>query len=155
LSEVVLALNPHDHAYPGILGTKPSTTVSAMMSATFCVATMLATGTITRAQLRSPGDADAATRGIAARTKVIADPTVPPSGARLEVRLGDTTLVDAIEAAPDTHGLTWDGAVDLSVERAREAGMPLSAGRALAAAVRQLPTANRIDDLLHAAGYAR
>jgi hypothetical protein len=32
--------------------------------------------------------------------------------------------------------------------------MPLSAGRALAAAVRRLPTANRIDDLLHAAGYA-
>lgn len=150
ITRVAVTLNPEDRAYPGILGTDPGTVVGAMMSASFCVATMLATGTLTRAQLVAP---EPAARAVAERTEVLADPAVPPSGVRLDVWLGDVVLTDALEPAPATHGLTWDRTVALSRSRAQEARVSPVPIDALVALVDELPTAPALDGLLAAAGY--
>ncbi len=111
IAAVRLHLNPSDRSYPGTLNEGPFLDVGAtLMSAPFCVAMALKSGTVT---LEGLGEFDdAVIRPLLERIEVLPDPDLPPLGARLEITTDAGERLER-ELVPDAahFGWDWEGAV--------------------------------------------
>jgi 2-methylcitrate dehydratase PrpD len=105
-------LNPADRDYPGTLNAGPfAGRAATLMSVPYCVAMALVRGSATLDDLRRVDDP--ALLRLVARTQVLADPALPPLGARLEVEAADgRVLADELVDSSPLFTAGWSEAVD-------------------------------------------